>query len=301
MRLVLLIIAILSLLVGMVAGCQQSFQPGTLVDDLGREVKIDKPPQRIVSHVPGITETLFALDLGERVVGVSNYCDYPEAAKLKEKIGGFINPSIEKIVGLTADLVFTNGSVEYLMTQLGQLGITYVVLQPKDMDGIIKNIELMGRVTDTQDKAGKLIKDMQTRISNVAERVKGSARPRVFYIFAATDLNNPWTAGSGSFVDALIKLAGGENIGAKALAPWAQLSIEEIVNSDPEIIIVDAQMGTAITSKEKLENHPVWQRITAVKQGKLYTIDGNLVNRTGPRIVQGLEEMARMIHPELFK
>ncbi len=294
-------VGLLSLVAIIVAGCTQSFQPGTLIDDLGREVKIDKPPQRIVSHVPSITEILFALGLDERVVGVDSYSDYPEAAKLKEKIGGFYNPSVEKIVGLGPDLVFTNGDVESLLTQLGQLGITYIVLRPKDMDGIIKNIELIGRVTDTQDKAGKLIKDMQTRISDVAERVKSASRPKVFYIIDATDLNNPWTAGPGSFIDALINLAGGENIGAKAPVAWAKFSIEEVINSDPQIIIADAQMGTAITSKEKLVNHPIWQRITAVKQDKVFIIDGDLVSRSGPRIVQGLEEMARMIHPELFK
>ncbi len=294
-------IVFVSLLISAVVGCRQSFQPGTLVDDFGREVKIDKPAQRIVSHVPGVTEVLFALGLDERVVGVDTYSDFPEAAQRKEKIGGFFNPSVEKVVSLNPDLVLTNGSVDYVMAQLGQLGITYVVLQPKDIDGVLKNIELVGKVTDTEDRAKKLIEDMQARISKVTERVKASPRPRVFYAFATTDLNNPWTAGPGSFVDALLALAGGENISAKAPAPWVQFSIEQVVSSDPEVIIIDAQMGSATTQKEKLESHPVWQKITAVKQGKVHVIDGNLVNRTGPRIVQGLEEMARMIHPELFK
>jgi iron complex transport system substrate-binding protein len=114
-------------------------------------------------------------------------------------------------------------------------------------------------------------------------------------------MNNPWTAGPGSFVDALINLAGGENIGAQASASWAQFSIEEIVNSDPDVVIIDAAMGTAETEKDELAGHPVWQEITAFREDNVYIIDGDLVNRSGPRIVDGLEKMASYIHPELFQ
>ncbi len=293
-------VALLSLFALIAAGCTQSFQPGTLIDDLGREIKIDKPPQRMVSHVPSTTEILYALGLEDRVVGVDSYSDYPEAAKSKPQVGNYFNPSIENIVALNPDLVFTDGHSESIKG-LDSLKIPYIVLQPKDIEGIFNNIELVGRVTGAGDKAERIVKDMRARMSAVTERVKGASRPRVFYIIDATDLNNPWTAGPGSFIDALINLAGGENIGAKAPVAWAKFSIEEVVNSDPQIIIADAQMGTAITSKEKLINHPIWQRITAVKQGKVFVIDGDLVSRSGPRIVQGLEEMAQMIHPDLFK
>jgi iron complex transport system substrate-binding protein len=138
-------------------------------------------------------------------------------------------------------------------------------------------------------------------MSSVTERVEGAPRYRVFYIFASTDLNNPWTAGPGTYVDALITMAGGENIGGKASASWIQFSIEEVVNSDPEIILVDPRMGSAVTPVEDIKGHPVWQETTAVKQGRVYTIDGDLVNRAGPRIIEGLEEVARIIHPELFE
>jgi len=121
------------------------------------------------------------------------------------------------------------------------------------------------------------------------------------YIIDATDLNNPWTAGPGSFIDSLINMAGGENIAAKAPSAWVQFSIEEIVSSDPEIIILPAKHGTAFTSPELLKTHPAWREITAVKQDRICIIDGDLVERTGPRIVQGLEEMAKIIHPEVFK
>jgi iron complex transport system substrate-binding protein len=293
-------VLILSLLVSAVAGCQPQFQPGTYTDDMGRVVSINKVPERIVSHVPSITEMLFSLGLGERIVGVSDYCDYPEEAKLKPKVGNYFDPSIENIVALNPELVLTDGHSESIK-QLDNLGITYLVIDPKDIDSILKDIELLGKATGIEGRAEKLIKDMKNNISEVLNRVKDSPSVRVLYIIDATDLNNPWTAGPGSFIDSLINMAGGENIAAKAPSAWVQFSIEEIVSSDPEIIILPAKHGTAFTSPELLKTHPAWREITAVKQDRICIIDGDLVERTGPRIVQGLEEMAKIIHPEVFK
>jgi len=273
----------------------------TITDDLDRTVYINGIPQRLVSHVPGITEILFALGLEEKVVGVSNYCDYPEEAKLKDKVGDFWNPTIEKIVDLDPDLVFTHGGNEQLMNQLGELGITYIVLQPQDMDGILKDIELVGKVTGAEKRAKELIKDMKERMSRVVSRVEGTPRVKVFYIIDATDLNNPWTSGPGSFIDSLITMAGGENVGAKALSRWTQFSVEEVVNSDPEVIIMPTKHGTAFTPPEALKEHPAWRGITAVKEDRIFTIDDDLISRYGPRVVAGLEKMAKIIHPELFK
>jgi len=291
---------LLSLLIILAIGCQPSFSPGTFTDDIGRPVSIEEPPQRIVSHVPGITEILFALGLDSRVVGVSDFCNYPEGATGKAKVGGFYSPSIESIVDLTPDMVLTNGEIDKLVTQLDSLAMSYMVLHPKDVGGILGNIKLVGAITGTEGSAEKVTGDIEKRMSDVASRVQDARRVKVFYTFATTDLNSPWTAGPGSFVDSLIALAGGENVGAGARAAWAQFSMEEVVSADPEVIIVDAKMGTAVTSIQAIRQHPVWRGIKAVKQERIYIIDGDLVNRAGPRIVQGLEEMARMIHPELF-
>ena len=300
-RLVVGMLIILSLLVCLAIGCgPRSSLPGTFTDDLGRAITINEAPQRIVSHVPGITEILFALGLEERVVGVSDYCDYPEEAKLKPKVGNYFNPSIERIVALEPDLVLTDGYSESIK-QLDSLGIAYIVLQPKNIDGVLKDIELVGKVTDTENRADKLVKDMQERMSYVIARVKDAPRPKVFYVIDATDLNNPWTAGPDSFIDSLITMAGGENIGAKAASAWVQFSIEEVVSSDPEIIILPTKHGTAFTPPEALKESPIWGKITAVKQGRIFTIDDDLISRYGPRIAQGLEEMAKIIHPEQFE
>jgi len=284
----------------MVIGCQPQFQPGTFTDDMGREITIDEIPQRIVSHVPCITEILFALGLEERVVGVSDYCDYPEEAKLKPSVGNYFNPSIEKIVALDPDLVLTDGHSQNVF-QLDSLDITVIVLQPEDIDGIFKDIELAGKVTGTQARAKKLIKEMERDISRILNQVKDAPPVRVFYIIDATDLNNPWTAGPGSFADSLITMAGGQNIAAQAQGAWVQFSLEAVVASDPEIIILPAKHGTAFTSPEVLKGHPAWREVTAVKQDRIYIIDGDLVDRPGPRIVQGLEKIAEIIHPELFR
>jgi len=291
---------LLSLLVIMFTGCQPEFVPGTYIDDMGRGVSIDKVPQRIVSFGPSITELLFALDLEERVVGVSDYCDYPEEAKLKPKVGSAFDPSLERIVELAPDLVLTLEQ-EQLNRELDVLGIKYMVLGPKDIDGILRNIELLGKVTGTGERAEQLISDMQEDISYVTNRVENAPKVRVFYIIDATDPNNPWTAGPGSFVDALITMAGGENIAAQAQGDWVQFSLEQIVSSAPEVIIIQTMIGGIPTiSKEGLEEHPVWQEVAAVKEGRVFIIDGDLVSRPGPRIIQGLEEMAKVIHPELF-
>ena len=293
-------IVLLSLFVSMVAGCQAQFQPGTYTDDAGREVVIDQIPQRIVSHSPSITEILFALGLDEKIVGVSDYGDYPDEATLKPSVGDYFNPSIERIVALEPDLVLTDGHSESIK-ELESLGITFFVIDPKDIDGIFKDIELLGKITGTEGRAKRLIKDMQEVISYVSSRVKDAPKVRVLYIIDATDLTLPWTVGPGSFADALITMAGGENAAAKAEGAWVQFSLEEVVSSDPEIIILTAKHGTAFTSPETLKTHPAWRGISAVRQDRIYIIDGDLVDRSGPRIVQGLKEMAKIIHPELFE
>jgi iron complex transport system substrate-binding protein len=295
-------VVLLSLLVSMTIGCQAEFTPGAYTDDMGREVIINEIPQRLVSHVPSITEMLFALGLEERVVGVSDYCDYPEAALSKTSVGNYFNPSLENIVALEPDLVLTDGHSEGIV-QLGELEppINYMVIDPKDIDGIFEDLELLGKVTGTEGEAEELIENMQDSIADVLALVEGSPRPRVLYIIDATDLTFPWTAGPGSFVDTFITMAGGENVAAGAQGAWVQLSLEEIVNADPEIIILPAKHGTAFTSPETLMEHPVWQGTAAVKKGGIFIIDDDLVSRSGPRIIQGLEELARIIHPELFE
>src|SRR3989338_8541113 len=158
------IFVLLSLLLSLVPGCQPSFQPGAYIDDLNRSVTISKAPERIVSHVPSITETLFALGLGDKVVGRSDFDDYPDEAKSKPSIGNYFNPSIEKIVALNPDLVLTDGHSENIK-QLDTLKVNYMVIDPKNMESIYKDIELLGQVAGVEPKAAKLVNDMKSTVA----------------------------------------------------------------------------------------------------------------------------------------
>jgi iron complex transport system substrate-binding protein len=274
----------------------------TIIDDAGRQIHLNNAPTRIVSHVPSITETIFALNLGDKLVADDDYSDYPEAAKTKPKIGGYFTPNIEEIVAMKPDLVLTDGEVPELITKLDSLGIPIAVINPKDINGILTDIDLLGNITGSQKEAEELTSEMRMRIDAVMKKVVPlSYLPSVFYVYDATDPTKPWTAGPGSFVDSLITMAGGHNVAATASGPWIQFNMEELVNANPDIILVDASHGTAAISPTQIEELPGWQDLKAAKDNQIYIIDGDLVNRSGPRIVEGLEEIASILHPGLFK
>jgi iron complex transport system substrate-binding protein len=276
--------------------------PVSVVDDAGRTVEIAKTPQRIISLAPSNTEILFALGLGDKVVGVTDFCDYPEEAKAIEKVGG-IEPNMEKIVALKPDLVLAIGGSPAQVekaTEMEKLGLAVLVLEPADIEGIMANIELVGKATGAEKEASELVAEMRKRLNNITAKTKGAkSKPKVFFELDATDPSKPYTPGPGSFIDALITLAGGSNIGASAKMQWAQLSTEEIIAQDPEVIVLgDANYGV---TAEMVKARPGWSVITAVKNGAIYPIDDVLISRPGPRIIDGLEALARIIHPELFE
>ena len=290
------LVILAGLLASLVTGCQLS----SYTDDAGRKVHIDEVPQRIISFGPSIAEILFALGLDDSIVGVSDFCDYPEAAKAKAKVGNSFSPSIEKIVELEPDLVLTVEH-EQFNSDLEALGVNYVILDPEDLMSILDTIRLAGEVTGMAKEGSRLASDMEKVISDVTARVKGVARPKVFFMVDGTDPGMPWTAGGGSFIHDIITIAGGENIASRIAVDYTQLSIEEIVNADPDIIIIQTMMGGIPTvAVEILEEHPIWSQLSAVKDGNVYLVNGDLVSRPGPRIVQGLQEMAEILHPDLF-
>ena len=294
------LVVLLSLVVGGAFGCQAGFEPGTYTDDLDRGVVIDEVPQRIVCFGPSITEVAFALGLGELVVGVDDFSDYPAEAQDLPKVGSSFAPSLESLAGLAPDLVLTLEH-EQFNSDMDNLGISYFVWSPQDIEGILSNIEVLGTITDSIDEAEALVEDMEESIADVEARVADAEPVSVFFIIDATDPMLPWTAGPGSFIDALITMAGGENVAGSAADAWPQFSIEEVVRADPEVIIVQTMTGGVPTiSVESLEEHPIWGGLVAVLGGNVFLIDGDLVSRSGPRIVQGLEALAAALHPELF-
>jgi iron complex transport system substrate-binding protein len=300
--LALLIIALVGCAGGKTPEVSEVAKPISVVDDAGRTVEIAETPQRLVSLAPSNTEILFALGLGDKVVGVTDFCDYPEEAKAIEKAGG-IEPNLEKLVDLDPDLVLAIGGSPAQVekaTEMEKLDLTVIVLEPGDIEGIMSNIELVGQATGTEKEASELAAELRKRFDVITAKAKGAeSRPKVFYELDATDPSKPYTPGPGSFIDALITLAGGSNVGAGAKMQWAQLSTEEIIAQDPEVIVLaDANYGVTV---EMVKERPGWSVITAVKNGAIYPIDDILISRPGPRIIDGLEALTRIIHPELFK
>lgn len=272
--------------------------PITVTDDAKRQVRIEKAPQKIISLAPSNTEILFALGLGKKVVGVSDFCDYPAEAKTITKIGG-MKPNVETIISLAPDLIVSVGGNADLVKRFEDLKLAVVVLDPKDVASVLNDIELMGRATGSSASALKLVADMQKRMDAVTAKVKGAARPKVFYELDATDPAKPYTPGPGSWHDQLIGMAGGVNVAGSAKSAWVQFSLEELLKSDPDMVVLgDALFGITVDSAKL---RPGWSGLTAAKRGAIFPIDDNLVSRPGPRLVDGLEALAKIVHPELFK
>ena len=269
-----------------------------VTDDAGRQVTLKNPPTRIVSLAPSNTEVLYALELGERVIGVTEYCDYPPAAKQKPKIGGFSNIDLEKVVGLNPDLVVaTNIHAKTVVPELEKRGITVVVVEPKNVDDVLAKIAFVGKLTGASENAAKLTAQLKSRIDAVTAKVTmAKTKPRVFYEID----KSLYTPGPGSFIDDMIAKAGGVNIAANAKGSFPQLSPEAIIAQDPQVVLLgDMNFGE---SPESVKARPGWSNISAVKTGRIVPIpDENVIARPGPRIVEGLEMLARALYPELFK
>jgi iron complex transport system substrate-binding protein len=273
----------------------------TLTDDLGVEVEVTQPVERIISLAPSNTEIAFALGLGDRLVGISDWSDYPPEALDIQKVGTGTEGNLELIISLDPDLVLAIGGepVPEIDAQLRDLGIAVLALAADDLEGIYRDIELVGQAAGVEEAAADLVADMETRIAAVTDAVAAATeQPLVFYELDATDPTRPWTAGAGSWHDDFIALAGGTNLAGDQQNAWVQINAEEIVARDPDMIILgDANWGI---TPESVAQRPGWDAIAAVQGGSVYGIDDNLISRPGPRVAEGIEGLARLIHPELF-
>jgi len=274
--------------------------PITLTDQMGREVTIEKLPERIISLAPSNTEILFTLGLEDRIVGVTDFCDYPEAAKSKEKIGGFSEPNIEKIISLQPDLILATSMHQKPVEEFEKLNVPSVVLDPKDFEDVFTSIEIIGKATGQDDKAAAIVGDLKARVKDVDDKViklTEDERPKVYYEIWPSPIT---TAGPGTFVNDIIQRAGGENIAKDAKKAYPQYSQEMIVAKNPDIIIF-SHHGSSNQSAEDILNRQGWESIEAIKNNKVFYVEENLVQRATPRLVDGLEQLAEMMHPELFK
>lgn len=276
----------------------------TITDVAGRKVTISGTPQRIISLAPSNTEILFALGVGSNLVAVDDFSDYPAEAKALPKIGGTSDKyNFEQIVALKPDLIFAAGITSPdALKKLDDLKLTFVVLgvAKTTLDSILTDISLAGQITGRADQAKQLTDSMKQKVDAIKAKVAtAKTKPRVYWELDATDPTKPYTVGPGTFVDDIITLGGGVNVFANASSPYPQVSAEQVVAANPEVIILaDAAYGIPV---ESVLNRPGWQKIDAVQNKHVYPIDDNLVSRPGPRVVDGIEAAAKLIHPELFQ
>ena len=292
---------VLSLTLAACAAAQPAQGPRKFTDGLGRAVSLKGPAQRVVSLAPSNTEILFAVGAGKQVVGRDEFSDYPPEAKSLQSVGGSMGQySTEAVVALKPDLVLAAEiNAPELVKQLEDLGLTvYYLKNPKTLEEMYGNLDIVGQLTG-HDTAG-LVDSLKKRVQAVDEKVMPlSSRPSVFYEIDATDPAKPYTYGPGSFGDLLIARAGGFNIGNQLSDPYPQMSLEQIVVSNPGIILLgDSMWGT---TAEAVKGRPGWEGIEAVKSGNILPFDDNLVSRPGPRLVDGLEQLARIFHPGAFQ
>jgi iron complex transport system substrate-binding protein len=276
----------------------------TVTDGLGRQVTLAAPAARVVSLAPSNTEILFALGAGDRLIGRDDFSDYPPEAAAVPSIGS-LYPSVnaEAVVALQPDLVLAAGITNPDdVRRLADLGLTvYSGRVNTSLDDVYADITDVGRLVGRAAEADALVAAMRARVEAVTSKTSTlSDKPVVFYEVDATEPAKPWTAGPNTFMSQLIGLAGGANAGDIAADQYAQLSLEQLVALDPAVIVLGSATYGGQTP-ELVAARPGWETIAAVESGRVYTFDDNLVSRPGPRVAQGLEELARLIHPELFE
>ena len=269
----------------------------TVVDETGRSVNITSTPQRIVSLAPSITETLYALNLDNKIAGVTTFCDWPVAARKKPQIGGFSNPSIEKIVSLKPDLVIAtaDGNRKDTVQQLERLGLPVYVINPSNINGFLRSILHIGEITNREKDARKLVEKNKKRLNNISAQVGHKKKPRIFFQLG---LEPVFTVGRGTLINEIIELAGGINVAGHDTARYPIYSAEGIIGASPEIIVFAPMVNDNNFAAVK----KFWQKfgeLPAVKDNKIYPINADLINRASPRIFDAVEIMAHIFHPDI--
>jgi iron complex transport system substrate-binding protein len=299
-------ILLLLIFVLLLSGCQQQNTAGSdkttgeivVTDDSGTQLKLDKYPERIISLTPNNTEILFALGLGERVVGVTTYCDYPEEVSQKARIGD-LQGNVEEIVALKPDLVVAKAVLnEDIVSKLRKLDVPVLCVDPESIDGVYRSIELIAKVTGTDSNGDKIISEMKAKISDVQQKVAEIPEEERLKVFIEVGNDPLYTAGGNTYVDELVRLAGGINI-ASDITGYQMYSLETVVKCNPDAIL--AADSYYVDVKAEINKRPGWDTVKAVQKGHIITdIDTNLVNRAGPRSAIAVETVAKALYPDLF-
>jgi iron complex transport system substrate-binding protein len=263
---------------------------------IGRQVSVPEVPRRVVSLAPSLTETAFALGAGEQLVGVTDFCDFPAEARQKPRIGGIYTPSFETILSLRPDLVLatTEGNREDHIRELGNLGLAVYVVRPVDFVSVLESIGRVGRLLGRDAEARQLVGRMQRAADAIARALEGYGRPRVLYVLWGDPLIVP---GRDTLITDMIRRAGGDSVTGSEPLAYPRFSVEEALARQPDRVVL-AQHGVTSVDDRIRE----WQQLTllpAVREGRVYGIDGDLMHRPGPRIIDGLRRLARLLHPEV--
>ncbi len=269
--------------------------PMTIKDNSGMSVVIDKEPERIVSLSPVTTEIIAAVDGLDKLVGRTSYCDYPNEVEKIAEIGDLITVNIEKIIELEPDLVIGSAYLDQgVRDQLESADITVVTIYTEDsFEGAYKDIETIGKILSKSKEAEKVITEMKNKVENIKEKVaKAKTAPSVYFV-VGFGAGGEFTATGDTFIHQMIELAGGKNIAYDGLQ-WS-FSLEKIVERNPELVIY-----SSVLDKNELKVTNGFKDLDSVKKGDIFAIEANLIERTGPRLAEGLEELAKLIHPELY-
>ncbi len=267
-------------------------------DQLGRQVLVPDDPQRLVALAPSITEIVFALGEGHRLKGVTQHCDYPPEAAPLPKVGSYVHLDVEKIAALKPDLCLgtRDGNPREVAEKLEALNIPLYAVNPRDLETVMQTLLEIGRLLHAEKRAEQVVEEMRRRIQEVRRRVAGNEeRPSVFFQIGIVPIVS---VGSNTFIDELIATAGGRNLAAGS-TPYPRFSKEQVVALEPEVIII-----TSMTRGQDFE--PVrddwnqWKNLPAVRQQRIHIVESDLFDRPSPRLVEGLELLSRLIHPELW-
>lgn len=269
--------------------------PLKVKDDTGIEVTFEQAPTKVVTLVPSETEAIYAIGSGGQVVGVDDWSNYPEEAASKPKVGD-MTTNLEAVTALNPDLVLASSSMNAeAITKLRELNITVFASDPLTYDAVIAKIEILGKIMNKQTEAAAIADNMRSVKQQVTEAVKDAEKKKVYLEFSPG-----WTVGKDTFLDELLTLAGGQNIAA-AKPGWFEVSAEEVVTQNPQLIIYPALKEDPNPIVVGIESRPGWDVIDAVKNKQMFAVTEDPLVRVGPRLADGLLELAKVIHPDLVK
>lgn len=274
-------------------------------DANGDTITLNTPPERIISLAPSNSEIMYAIGAGKQMVAREDFTNFPEEAKSLPSVGGNMGKySLEQIVKLQPDLILASPLTppDQIKALKDITPNVFVVGNPKSFEDLYRNITALGVLSGHAAEASALTQNMSARVAAVLKKVAAAKKdkPKVFYELDATDPAKPWTTGAGTFMDMLINLAGGQNIGAKLSGDWAQISQEDLLVEDPNLILLGDALYGGVTP-EQVAARTGWGGLSAVKNKQVLTFNDDLVSRPGPRMVQGLEELAKLLYPELYQ